>query len=363
MRLAQLAEVAERVRATGSRNEKIALLAGLLRSASPDEAELAVAYLSGGLPQGRIGVGPATVRDVLGQSRPGAAGLELSALDSGLSDLAATTGPGSGQRRRALLTSLFAGKPVSERDFLAALVLGELRQGVLEGLMQEAVALATGVPATAIRRALMMAGDLPAVTRAALAGGTAALDAFRIHPLVPLRPMLAQSAADVGEALDRLGEAAFEFKLDGARIQVHKADGEVRIFSRRMNDVTAAVPEVVEHIAGLPSSGLILDGETLALRADGCRYPFQVTMRRFGRRLDIATARRKLPLSAFFFDCLYADTTSLIDRPASERFEVLAANLPSDLLIARQVTSNRTEARGFSSRPATVGTRESWPSP
>lgn len=347
MLLAQLADAAERIRATGARNAKVALLADVLRSASPDEAELAVAYLSGALLQGRIGVGPAIVRDALDQSRPGSAGLTLQTLDATLSELAATTGPGSGRQRRALLTSLFADKPDAERAFLAALLLGELRQGALEGLMQEAVALAAGVPVSAIRRALMVAGELPVVARASLSGGSSGLDAFRIRPLAPLRPMLAQSAADVDEALERLGEAAFEFKLDGARIQVHKAGGEVRIFSRRMNDVTAAVPEVAERIAQLPSPSLILDGEALALRTDGRPYPFQVTMRRFGRRLDVAATRRKLPLSAFYFDCLYADGTNLLDRPAVQRFEVLARTLPGDLLITRRVTSSRKEAKDF----------------
>lgn len=347
MRLGQLADVAERVGATGARGEKIALLAELIRSAPLPDAELAVAYLSGQLPQGRIGTGPALVRNALLASSSGSAGLELVELDAAIAEFTTAAGPGAGRRRRELLCKLFDARPERERIFLAKLLLGELRQGALEGLMQEALARASDVPPAEVRRALMVAGDLSRVARAALAEGKQALDRFRVRPLKPLRPMLAQSAADVDEALERLGEAALEYKLDGARIQVHKAGGEVRIFSRRMNELSAAIPELVEQAARLPSPSLILDAEALALRDDGRPYPFQVTMRRFGRRLDVAENRRRLPLSAFYFDCLYAGEEALIDRPQSERFAALARVVPDELLIPQRVTSDRDEAARF----------------
>lgn len=347
MLLSELAGMAERVRATGARNEKVALLSELLGDAPVDEVDLVVAYLSGQLRQGRIGVGPALVQEAVAASAPGRDNIPLPALNAALDTLMKATGPGSGRRRRTLLRTLFARKSPPERTFLAALLLGELRQGALEGLMLEAVARTAHVPPTAIKRALMLAGNLPEVARTAIADGSDGLKRFRIRPLSPLRPMLAQSAADVSDALERLGEAAFEFKLDGARIQVHKADGRVRVYSRRMNDVTAAVPEVAEGVAQIASPTLVLDGEALALRADGRPHPFQITMRRFGRRLDVAATRKQLPLSAFYFDCLYRDGESLIDKPAAERFAALARSVPDNLLVRRKVTSDRTEAEAF----------------
>src|SRR5207244_2535430 len=161
------------------------------------------------------------------------------------------------------------------------------------------------------------------VARAVLTEGRAGLARFRLELFRPLQPMLAQAAEDLGAALERLGEAALEHKLDGARAQVHKSGDEVRVYSRRLNDVTVAVPELVEVVRALPARELILDGEVLALRPDGGPQPFQITMRRFGRRLDVERVRRELPLTPFFFDLLRLDGEDLFDAPARRRFAAL----------------------------------------
>src|SRR6185503_4028986 len=173
---------------------------------------------------------------------------------------------------------------------------------------------ASGVPAANVRRAAMIAGGIALVAKAALAGGEKGLERFSIAPMRPILPMLAQTTASPAAALEALGEAAFEWKLDGARVQVHKSGDEVRVFTRTLNDVTAAVPEVVAAARGAASSALILDGEAIALRPDGRPHPFQTTMRRLGRKADDAGVRETLPKALFLFDCLY-HAEPLIDVP------------------------------------------------
>jgi DNA ligase-1 len=226
-------------------------------------------------------------------------------------------------------------------------VVGELRQGAVEGLMQEAVAKAAGVPADRVRRARMMTGDLAKVARAALGGEPGELAAFATQLFRPVHPMLAGSAEDPETALMELGEAVLEYKLDGARIQVHKSGDEVGVFSRRLNDVTPAVPDLVELVRALPARELILDGEILALRADGTPHPFQTTMSRFGRRLEIDRMRREIPLTPFFFDLLYLDGSSLVDEPTRRRLAALHDLAPAPIVVPRLVTSDPVEAERF----------------
>jgi len=225
--------------------------------------------------------------------------------------------------------------------------VGELRQGALEGLVVEAVAQAAGVPAERVRRAVMAAGDVASVAKAALVEGDAGLSRFVVRLFRPVLPMLADSADDVRDALARLGEAALEFKLDGARIQVHKSGDEVRIYSRRLNEVTRAVPELVEVARALPARELILDGEAIALQPGGTPHPFQTTMRRFGRKLDVDQLRQELPLVPFFFDILYLDGDSLLDEPQERRFEALTEVLPAGIVIPRTVTGSGDAAQDF----------------
>jgi ATP-dependent DNA ligase I len=344
--LAELVGAADRAGATRKRLEKIAILAGLLARLEPAEVPIAVAFLTAGARQGSLGVGHALLQKV----QPPAAGeasLSIADVDAALDAIATVAGAGSGAARAEILGSLLARATATEQDFLRRLLYGELRQGALEGVLAEAVARSAGVPSASVRRALMVAGDLGAVATAALAGGETALGELAVELFRPLQPMLAQTAADVGEALELLGEASLETKLDGARVQAHRRGDDVRVFSRQLNDVTVAVPEVVEAVRSLPARELILDGEAIALRADGSPHPFQVTMRRFGRKLHDKELRAELPLSPFFFDLLWLDGRSLLSETHSERAAALAALVPPEMRVERLLTSDRDAAEAF----------------
>jgi DNA ligase-1 len=274
--------------------------------------------------------------------------LELSEVDAAFERISqVAVGKGSTGERQRLLRELFTRATRDEQDFLFRLVIGELRQGAVEGLMLEAVARAAKVPAERVRRARMMAGDLTSVAKAALTGDSAELAGFATQLFRPVHPMLAGSADDAEVAIDELGEALLEYKLDGARIQVHKAGDQVSVYSRRLNDVTPAVPELVEAVRALPARELILDGEVIALRADGTPYPFQTTMSRFGRKLEIERLRREFPLTPFFFDLLYLNGSALIDEPARRRLTALGEAIPQPMLVPRLLTSSAPEAQRF----------------
>ncbi len=346
-RLADLVTTSQQVAGTSGRLAKVAALATLLRRLEPDEIEIAVAYLSGETRQGKLGLGYAALRDARDGGEPRGDPLALTEVDAALERLRATTGKGSAGARAEQLGALFARAGADERDFLARLIVGELRQGALEGVMLDAIASAAGLPAADVRRAAMYAGGLAAVAKAALTEGAAGLARFAIQLLRPVQPMLATPADDVAGALASFGTAALEWKLDGARVQVHKAGDEVRVFTRNLNDVTAAVPEVVEAVRALPARELILDGETIALAANGAPQPFQVTMRRFGRKLEVDRLRTELPLAVFFFDCLRCDGDDLVDRPARERFAALGEVAPASIVIPRIVTSDVAEGEAF----------------
>jgi DNA ligase-1 len=346
MRLADLVETSIRVACTRSRLEKVGRIADLLRRLADDEVMPAVSYLVGSLPQGRIGFGPAALRQARPETAAAEPSLDVLTVDRRLKEIAGLSGPGSSRERGRFVRDLLRQATADEQSFLVRLFLGELRQGALEGLMAEALASAAEIPAGDVRRALMLAGDLPAVARAALVDGAPGLSRFRLELFRPLQPMLAQPAEDIAAAFERLGRAAVEVKLDGARVQVHKAGDDVRVFSRRLNDVTPAVPEVVETVRALGARELLLDGEVLALGSAGEPQPFQVTMRRFGRRLEVERLRSELPLTPFFFDLLQLDGRELIDLPAAERFAALEAVL-HDLVVPRLVTEDRAEAEAF----------------
>ncbi|HEX9376676.1 MAG TPA: ATP-dependent DNA ligase [Actinomycetota bacterium] len=334
------------VAATPKRLEKVARLAEALGHASPDEVPVAVAHLSGDIPGGTIGVGWASLRD----PPPPAATATLRVLEvqRAFEELRSTAGSGSQTRRRAILHDLLARATAPEQAFLRGLMLGEIRQGALEGLMVEAVARASGVGAAEVRRAAMLAGDLAQVARTAVVEGPAGLARFRLTVLRPVQPMLAQSAEGIADALARIGgPAAMEWKLDGARLQVHRLGSEVRAFTRNLADVTDRVPEVVESVLGLPVRSVVLDGEAIALRATGRPHRFQSTMSRFGSQLEVERHRAATPLSAFFFDCLHLDGEDLLDRPERARFEAMAARIPEGLRIPRIETDDRGEAEAF----------------
>ncbi|HLJ19552.1 MAG TPA: ATP-dependent DNA ligase, partial [Stellaceae bacterium] len=355
-RLAELVETSGRVGADRARLVKVRELAALLRSLEPDEIGIATHYLSGELPQGRFGIGYATLAAAANEPAAAAPTLSIAEVDSQLTALAAIRGSGSAKRRARALRELFLRATHFEQRFLLHLLAGELRQGALGGAMLDAIAAAAQVPVAAVRRAAMYSKDLGAVATTALLKGVDALGDFQLELFSPFSPMLAQTADDVEEALQELaGEVAFEWKMDGARIQVHKGGEQVRIYTRALNEVTAALPEIVAAVRALPAEVLILDGEAIAFDAAGRPHPFQITMRRFGRRLRVEKLREELPIRAFFFDCVRVDGDSLADRPARERIAALTGSIPGELAIPRLVTASVAEASAFYDAALTAG--------
>jgi DNA ligase 1 len=345
MLLASVVDTSRRVTDTTKRLEKIDLLARLIRQLSPEEIEIVVPFLSGQTRQGRIGIGYAALRGAR-NSPTASATLEILDVDRILQSITETSGSGSQRQRLELLQSMFSRATEAEQQFLTGLLMGELRQGALEGIMLEGVAKAAGLPPDRVRRAAMMAGDIARVARAALEQGEAGLAQYDVQLFRPIQPMLAQSADDVPEALACIGQAALEYKMDGARVQVHKSGDDVVVYSRSLKDVTPAVPEVVDLTRALPAKDLILDGEVLSLQPDGRPQPFQITMRRFGRKLDVHRMRQELPMTPFWFDLLYLNGAPLLDEPQARRFAALS-ELSREHLIPNLVTNDAPAADEF----------------
>jgi DNA ligase-1 len=345
--LARVVETSVEVAATAARNGKLARLAACLREMAADERAVGARMLAGEQPH-KAGVGYVLARDAAAPPAH-AATLTLVDVDRRFAALAALRGDGSTTARKAELGALLALATEPEQQFLRALAAGAVRQGAEASVVVDAVGKAAGVPVADVRRAYMLAGDLGAVAAAALAGGATALAGFGLVLFRPVLPMLAQTADDAASALGELvsagGAAAFELKLDGFRIQLHK-DGElVRAYSRNLNDVSAAVPEAVAAARALPAQRLILDGEAVALGPEGRGRPFQDTMKRFGRRADPALVAA-LPLSLAMFDVLRIDDRTMLDDPARARFAALAGLAPA-LAVPRLVTADPAAAAAF----------------
>jgi ATP-dependent DNA ligase I len=352
MLLVRIAEVSEAVATTSGRLAKIDMLAVALREAGPLEVPIAVAYLSGELPQRQIGVGWAALRD--GFPPAAAPTLGLAEVDAAFSAIGAVAGKGSAAARKALVGELFGRATEREQRFLFGLLSGELRQGALEGVMTDAVARAASVPVAEVRRAMMLRGSLGAVAAAALAGGSEALHAFGLEVGRPVRPMLAASATSLEEALDKIGPgiaAAVEWKLDGIRIQAHLSGGEVRLFTRTLDEITGRLPEVVATLARLPVRAAVLDGELIALRENGRPLPFQDT----SARAASAEIQDGPPLSVFLFDALHLEGADLIDLPDWKRHAELAWAVPPELLMPRLVTDSASEATEFFRAAVSLG--------
>ena len=359
MQLIDVAAASAEVGATSARLAKIALIADLLRRAGTEDdpklVAVLVSWLSGELPQRQIGVGWAALRSL--PPPADAPSLTVLQVDAEFSEIGQIAGRGSQARRAELVNGLFAAATEPEQTFLRRLLGGELRQGALVGVMADAVAKAADIAAPVVRRAAMLGGDLPAVAAAALTGDEAALDQFTLKVGQPVGPMLAQTATGVSEALERLGgTAVFEAKLDGARVQIHRAGDAVSIYTRSLDDVTERLPEVVEATLALPVTDLIADAEAIALRPDGRPHRFQVTASRFGRgagrggkdrSVDIAAARESQPLSVFVFDLLHLDGEDLLDRPTRERVAVLDGIVPKVHRVNRLITGDADAAQRF----------------
>jgi DNA ligase-1 len=351
--LEQVAAVSREVSGTSARLGKVAALASALGAAEPDEVPIVVAYLSGELPQRQIGVGWAALRSAPAPAP--AAALTVAAVDAAFTVIGAVAGKGSAAQRKQLVAELFGAATEDEQFFLVRLLSGELRQGALDGVMTDAVARAAGVPVAEVRRAVMLSGSLPRAAQAALGGGSAALAEFGLQVGQPLKPMLAASEPTIEEALAKIGgPAAVEWKLDGIRVQAHVTDGEARLFTRTLDDITARLPEVVAVLRRLPVASAVFDGELIALRPDGRPLPFQDTAARAASETGAT-----VPLSAFLFDVLHLDGRDLIDAPDAERHAELARVVPAVLsrgatpgppavlLMPRLVTGDAAQAAAF----------------
>jgi DNA ligase-1 len=352
---ADFARLGRRLEATTGRLDKRRLVADFLQAVDTSELPSAVAFLTGhpfptsdprvlgvrGLPRGvPAGGGPP---------------LTLGDVSAAFAAVAEATGSGSRGARQARLAELAARASEEEREFLGRILGGELRTGVSDGLVLEAIG-AAAADLTAVRRAALFLGDLAAVAALARAGGAAALAGAAPRPFVPLLPMLAELATDFDEVLRAHGgRTALEFKYDGARVQVHRDGDRVGIWTRRLSDVTRSLPDVVAVARELPGAPFILDGEVVALDAAGRPLPFQELMRRFRRVHGVETLAREMPLALHFFDCLLADGRSLIDAPQAERWEALARVTGGRYLAERVLVDEVEAARAFHARALAAG--------
>jgi DNA ligase-1 len=353
--LKDLVEISGRVSATTKKKEKASLLAHLFNEAKGKEIFLAASYLSGELPQGRLGIGWAmlqeTMKDFSAQLDP----ISLIDLDLYFEAIAGEKGPGSSGRKIQTLREILSRSNHKEKEFLMKLIMGEIRQGALEGLVLEAVAQTASLSLDHLRRSLMFSGNIGEVAKVAIEEGASGLSRFQPKLFHPISPMLASPVEGEDEAIQRLGEAAWEYKIDGARIQVHKDGEEIRVFTRHLKEVTESVPEIVALTKKYPMEKAIFEGEAFALREDGKPLPFQTTMRRFGRIQNVEGMREKIPLAPFFFDLLYLDGGSLLDASYQERFKQLSERISPEYLIPRIVTADAGKVQDFLLRSLKAG--------
>ncbi|MEV8409840.1 ATP-dependent DNA ligase [Streptomyces niveus] len=335
MLLATLAHVSQEVAATSARSRKVALLAELFRAAGPADVPVVIPWLAGRLPQGRIGVGWHALKDPVPAADT--ATLTIREADDAVTALAAVAGPGSQAERRRLVQALLGAATGEEQRLLIALLSGEVRQGALDAFAGEALAQATGAPSADVRRAVMLAGSLQSVAERLLADGPEALAEFRLTVGRPVLPMLAQTAGSVAEAVEKLAPCAVEEKLDGIRVQVHRRGDAVRVYTRTLDDITDRLPEVTAAALALEGDRLILDGEVIALDADGRPRPFQEVAGRVGSRTDVTAAAVAVPLSPVFFDVLAADGEDLLDLSYAERRTTLDRLVPEPMRVRRVV--------------------------
>jgi DNA ligase 1 len=335
----ELVAASQRVAATSKRSEKVATLAELLKAIPPDEIEAAIGLMIGDPRQGRLGVGWVTISNL--QVEPASeSSLTIHDVDDALSRVAAIEGAGSQGDRLAVMRSVWSASTEPEQNHLYRVLTGELRQGANAGVVADAVGKASSQPIAAVRRAAMLLGDLGRAAHRALTGQS--LD-VGLTPLTAVQPMLAGTSGSVTDALAELGPASVEWKLDGIRVQAHKRGDDVRLFSRGLNDITAGLPGVVDLVRRVPANSAVLDGEALGIDEDGQPLIFQDTMS------GLST------ISAYFFDVLHVDDTSLIDDPLRSRRSVLEALLPSGARLPSIVTADAVEAEAFAANAVATG--------
>ncbi|MFF0724356.1 ATP-dependent DNA ligase [Streptomyces sp. NPDC004134] len=342
MLFADLARTSREIAATRARSEKTALLAALFREAEPADAPLVVTYLAGRLPQRRTGVGWRALKDAPAAARQPR--LTVREVHDAFDAIAAVSGKGAQAERRRLVHELLGAATTEEQRFLAGLIGGELRQGALDALAVEGLAAAVDADPARVRRAVMLAGSVGTVAEAVLARGPEALADFKLSVGSPVQPMLAQSAKDVDEAIDRLGPCAVEEKLDGIRVQVHRDGDDVRIYTRTLDEITTRLPEVVAAARELTAADAVLDGEVIALGDGGDPRPFQEVAGRVGSRVDVAGAQQTLPVYPVFFDLLAVDGRDLLTAPMRERHAELAAITPEPRRVRRVEVADPEDA-------------------
>ena len=334
--LADVVTASSEIAATNSRSRKIAILAELLRKLDTDEIPIAVGFLSGVPHQGRVGVGYSIAYGV--ESTAAAeASLTVNDVDQAIAAIQRAVGSGSSTRRRQILGDLYGRATEQESDFVRRLFTGELRQGALAGLMLNAISGAAGVPGEIVRRAVMLSGDLPRTAAIAMTSGEKGLREVGFEIFQPILPMLASTAASVAEAVAGFGRASVEWKLDGIRIQIHRRDDAVRIYTRNLNDITDALGGIADVVRRLPVRQAVFDGEALWMAEDG-PGTFQETASRIGREAPPEG------VVTFLFDLLHVDGDDLLDRPHEERATRLEAMAPQ-LKIPAVITSDAEEAQ------------------
>ena len=352
----ELAALCRALEATRKRKEKTRLLAEFLEGLEPGEASPAVLLVVGSVfpefDSRVLEVGWRTVRGALEGSKQStlfSEPLTVMRVYETLERIAEAEGSGSRRVKTGLLRGLLNEADAGEVEVLVRIIFGEMRIGVNEGVMVEGVAEAAGVESSLVRRALMMTGNLGRVTEVALESGAAGLGGVEMSLFTPLKPMLASMSYDVAEVIEAHGgESAFEFKLDGARIQIHRRGDEVRVFSRRLSDVTESLPDIVALIKEkVGSEDVVLEGEVVAVGEGGKPLPFQDLMRRFRRVHDVEAMVEKIPLRLHLFDVLYMDGALLIDEPYTKRRQQLEEICPPELLVDQVVTGDVERVEEF----------------
>ena len=347
MLLKDIVDASKKVSATTRRKEKIFLLGECLKRAQGLEIALAASYLSGQIPQGRPGIGWAVLQKALENRDEPPGRLSLLEVNRFFEETARARGAGAVEKKVRALRGLFSSAREEGKEFLVGLIMSEVRQGALQGLVLEAVAQTSGLPVERLQQGVMFSGNIGEVARAALEEGLQGLTRFQPRLFHPIAPMLANAAAAEGDAIGRWGRVACEFKVDGARVQIHKDGEEIRVFTRHLQEVTGRVPEIVAAARGFRMDKAIFEGETFAVRPGGRPLPFQTTMRRFGRVQEIEKIKKEIPLTSYFFDLLYLEGQPLFDEPYQKRFELLSERVPSAYRIPQTVTADEKEIQEF----------------
>jgi DNA ligase-1 len=352
----EFANVCRQVESTTKRRQKVAALARFLKSLQSDEIIPGVTFFSGhAFPEsdGRVlDVGGRTIWKMDRKSSQSTLVVEpvtLREVYEIFGRIAEASGYRSRQRKEVLVETLLGRLEASDVEYLMRIIFGEMRIGAVEGIVLEAISLASNVNLDDVRRAYMLLGDIGRVAKLSLTDGQAGVQDVGVQLFVPIRPMLAEMAVDLENVFaEHGGITALEFKYDGARIQIHGKNETIRIFSRRLTEVTDSLPDIVRLVAeSIPSSArdFLIEGEVVAVSQDGKPYPFQDLMRRFRRVHDIQSMAAQFPLKLHIFDVIYLNGKMLIDSPNEERWAVLRTLVGQELLATRIVTSKVDDAR------------------